>query len=149
MTFEGAFIERENWNSQNRENSARGAWAWGTATTNGWGELLFPKPIRFGLTFVTPPFVSYSWVMHDDDDLVDNRFPRCSGGVARWMQDKRDFYTGAYVMVTVATADPLLGALSLDKAETTYLTDPGYGIDHHFTFFGLAIKDINAQRFED
>lgn len=135
------FQEREAWNSQIAENSARGAWAYGTAHSKGWGEIMIDEPIMFGLTFVKQPIVSYGFALDDDDQLVDGRFPRANGGVVRWVLDADDFYVGAYVFVTVATADPLLAAQSLDVA-TDFREDPNYDITHSFTFFAVAIKDI-------
>lgn len=141
--FENHFIDREAWSHQTGENSARGAWAWGTVTSKGWGEFAIKKVIDFGLTFVTDPIVSYGWVLGDDDKLVDGRFPRVDGGVTRWRKDKRGFYTGAYVMITVATVDPMI------MPTTDVSSDPGYSIEHHFTFYGTALKDINADMFKD
>lgn len=153
--FDETMAGREDWNAQTRENSSRGAWAFGTATSKGWGELLIAKPIMFGLTFVQTPYVSYSFAMDDDNQLVDNRFPRCSGGVARWIQDSRNFYVGAHVMVTVGTSDPILSAASLWNQQmlvppvpSDYIDAVEYDLTHHWMFFGLAIKDINAQMFQ-
>lgn len=149
MTF-NAIVDHDGWNSQMRENAARGAWAWGTAHSTGWGEVVIKKPIMFGLTFVTVPFVSYGFELENDNQLEDDRFPRCSGGVVRWVKDKRDFYLGAHVMVTVATADPIQAAVSLHNEERVYVdTQLDYDITHHFTFFGLGIKDITASDFKD
>lgn len=146
---------REDWAAQTRENSARGAWAFGTAQSGGWGEFMFPKPIMFGLTFLREPFTSYGHALVDDNQLVDNRFPRCTGGVARWVQDSRDFYIGAHVFVTVGTSDPILSAASLWNQQmlvppvaSAYVDEVNYDIVHHWMFFGLSIKDINAQMFE-
>lgn len=135
------FDERERWNSQVAENSARGAWAWGTAHSKGWGEILIEDPIEFGITFVQEPVVAYGFALDDEDQLVDGRFPRCNGGVVRWMRNAQDFYIGAWAFVTVSTADPLLAAQSLD-VPTDFALNPNYDITHSFTFSGLAIKDF-------
>jgi len=147
------FADRERWNSQVAENSARGAWAWGNVHTKGWGEIVLDEPIMFGLTYTTQPIVSYGFALDDDNQLVDGRFPRCSGGVLRWITTPAGFYIGAHVFVTVATADPALAAQAwVDASLTTlvvtppddYRTDPGYDLTHSFLFQALAIKDISA-----
>lgn len=152
------FGDREAWNSQVAQNSARTAWAWGQANSHGFGEFLIPDPIMFGLTFVYQPNVAHGWAMADDDQLVDERYPRCDGGVVSWIQDSNDHYVGAHVLVTVATADPIIAAqyamlqalgLGLEGEESLtpftdhFSEDPGYDITHDFTFVGLAYKAMN------
>lgn len=145
------FADRERWNSQTAENAARGAWAWGTVHTHGWGEIVLPEPIMFGLTFVHPPVTAYGFALNDDDQLVEGRFPRCSGGVLRWVMTPGEFYIGAHVFVTVATADPMLASQAWVKKSLEavppavtvpddYQDDPGYDITHSFTFNALALK---------
>lgn len=144
------YVERERWNSQTEENSARGAWAWGSVHTAGWGEIILDEPIMFGLTFTEQPVVSYGFALDDDDQLVEGRFPRCSGGVLSWVRTPNDFYVGAHVFICVATVDPMLAAQNWVTAmsegavlvPTGYDTDPGYDLTHSFTFNALAIKDV-------
>lgn len=136
------FPEREAWNSQVSENSARGALAWGTAQTSGSGELLIEDPIIFDVTFIEQPIVMYGFAIDDDEKLIEGRFPRVSGGVYRWIRDERDFYVGAHVYVTVATADPILAAQSTN-VPADFATDPGYDLTHSFTFSGVAMKEIS------
>lgn len=145
------FAERERWDTQVAENSARGAWAWGNVHTKGWGQMVLPEPIMFGVTFTEQPFVSYGFALDDDEQLVEDRYPRCSGGVLRWVKTTEDFYVGAYVIITVATADPMLAAqawvdASLSETGTTlpdsYKSDPSYDLTHSFTFQAMAIKDV-------
>lgn len=147
------YAERERWQTQTSENSARGAWAWGNVHTKGSGEVVIAEPIMFGVTFTNQPTVSYGFCLDDDDQLVDDRYPRCSGGVLRWVRTADDFYVGAHVLVTVATADPILAVQAWLNAsfETQtvapppqYMKDPGYDLTHSFTFNGLAIKDIGG-----
>jgi hypothetical protein len=150
------FGDREAWNSQVSQNSARTAWAWGQANSHGFGEFLIPDPIMFGLTFVYQPNVAHGWAMVDDDQLDDGRFPRCGGGVVAWIQDSNDHYIGAHVLVTVATADPVMASLAaLQQAleginGTTgkpfnegFSQDPGYDITHSFTFVGMSYKAVS------
>lgn len=143
--------EREAWNSQVAENSARHAWAWGNVHTLGWGEVVLEEPIMFGITFVYQPTVAYGWAMDDEDQLVDLRYPRCSGGVLRWIRTANDFYVGAHVFITVATSDPMLSTQAWIDASLTagavappeeYTEDPGYDLTHSFTFGSMAIKDV-------
>lgn len=141
MFINNFFAEREQWNSQVEENSARYAFAYGKAHSSGWGEVVVADPIMFGITYVHEPTVAYGYALDDDDQLVDGRFPRCSGGVLRWVRTPEEYYVGAYVLVTVATADPLIAAQSLDVA-ADFGQDPGYDITHSWTFGALAIKDL-------
>lgn len=149
------FGDREAWNDQIAQNAARTAWAWGQASSHGFGEFLIEDPIIFGLTFVYPPNVSHGFALVDDDQLVDGRYPRAGGGVASWIQDSNDHYVGAHVFVTVGTADPIMaaqGALLEAKdghfdGETApafdrFREDPGYDVTHNFMFVGLSFKDV-------
>lgn len=138
------FQEREDWTAQVADNSARGAIAWGTAHSHGWGEIVIEDAIDFGLTFVHQPIVLYGFALDDDEQLVDGHYPRCSGGVFHWITDENDFYVGAHVFVTVATADPILAAQSaqFDMVLDDWGVDPGYDITHSWMFSGLAIKEM-------
>lgn len=133
--------DREKWNSQVGDNQARIAFAWGDAKSTGWGEYEIEDPIMFGISFVYRPTVAHGWYLSNENALTDGRFPRAGGGVTRWVQDHQDFYVGAYVLVTVATADPLLAAQSTNVPQE-FKKNPKYKITHTFTFTGLAIKDI-------
>jgi hypothetical protein len=145
------FADRERWNSQTQENSARGAWAWGSVHSKGWGEIVVEDPIMFDISFVHQPIVAYGFALDDDDQVVDGRLPRCSGGVLRWVTTPDGYFIGAYVFVTVATADPMLASqawiessLEADPPTVTvpddYTDDPGYDITHSLMFSALAIK---------
>lgn len=157
------FQERDRWDTQIDENSARIAWAWGTVKSKGWGEFYIPDPIMFGVTFIYEPTVAYGFALDDDEQLEyepeiitamagqagpsnQSRFPRAGGGVARWVRDGRDFYVGAYVFLTVATADPIqtadLAAQDYEAFVDEYSRDPGYDLTHSFTFNSLGMKEF-------
>jgi hypothetical protein len=116
------------------ENSARIASAYGFFSTTGWGEFAFEDCHIFGLTFIEEPSVAYGYSL-DGDSLVDLRFPRAWGMVYRWKQDQRGYYVGAWVAIVVDTLSP---ATIADVPED----DPGYSLDHSFTFAGIALKDL-------
>ena len=65
----------------------------------------------------------------DPDDVVP--LPHCTPYVTEWDQDERGFYVGAWVAVVVSFGP-------LDTVDIG--AQPG--IEHHFTFSGIAIKDI-------
>jgi hypothetical protein len=116
-----------------RENSGRLAFAYGMVETIGWGEVEIATCIDFEVSFIEQPIVSYGFSL-DGDELVDTRFPRCSGGVTRWRQNGNDHYVGAWVFVTVDTKSPYI---------STTENEPNYTIDHSFTFSGIALKSVS------
>jgi hypothetical protein len=125
-------MERESWRAQVNENSARLAYAWGVTTTTGVGSLAHEDEIDFGLTFIEQPMVSYGtvvtnqieWEPDDTDSLL--QMPGATGFVFSWRQDPRGFYVGAHVGVTVTG-----GELDVE-------------LEHHFTFMGIAMKDVTS-----
>lgn len=138
----GQFREREAWVRQVDQNSVRLAIASMVVSTEGWGEKTIRKVIDFGATFIEQPTVSHGYALSDDADddevLVDGRWPRAMGFVRDWQsfdQGGMRFYTGAYVAVIVDTIGP--AQLIPDPFD-----DPGYTIEHSFTFTGLALKGI-------
>lgn len=150
---------RDEWRASTEQNSARSAIAWGTVHSQGWGEVVIEDPIMFGATFVHQPTVTYGFALDDEQQVLDKRLPRCSGGVLSWVQDANDYYVGAHVFVTVSTVDPVeaiqawLLATQVDpdtedpqllapQVPTDYAIDIAYDITHSFTFQALAIKDI-------
>lgn len=140
----GYFQDRDEWQTQVADNSARGAFAWGTAHSHGWGEIIIEDAIDFGVTFVHQPIVLYGFALENDDQWVDGHAPRSNGGVLNWITDENDFYIGAHVYVTVTTADPILAAQSaqFDTVAIDWGNDPGYDLTHSWMFSGLAIKDM-------
>lgn len=121
------------------ENTGRLAFAYGQASTTGWGELEIPSCIDFELTFIEMPYVAYGFAV-DGESLVDTRFPRCSGGVSRWRQDTNGYYVGAWVFVTVETQSPYIATTEVE---------PGYPIDHFFSFSGIALKNVSPYLLDD
>ncbi len=127
------FIERDRWEGQTRENAARQAFSWGTFDSTGFGELPYPEQLDFGVTFIHEPYVSYGFSVEQAAAL--DELPTSAGGVFKWRQDGRGFYVGAHVYVVV------------DSFSHTYAVDPR--LVHHFSFTGIAIKDIGADQFRD
>jgi hypothetical protein len=117
------------------ENFARTAFSFGSQTSTGWGEITYPNPIMFDLTFTEQPMMSYGFYTDPEVDLVATRFPRSSGFVYRWYQDAKRMYVGAWVGVTVETR-------GVSVAPGTGVGDPGYALTHYFTFSGLGYKSL-------
>lgn len=130
---------RESKRLQQAENSSRLAWSFGVATSNGWGESKIGDPLMFDAPFIDRPYVSHSYFV-DDDDIIATRFPRAFGGVYRWVVEET-LYVGAHVFVVVETQSPFI--------PTDVPKDPGYNIEHHFTFAGIGIKSIPAHLLDD
>lgn len=127
-----ALEERHARQGQIAENSIRLGWCHFKATSTGWGEFKIPECFEFDMTFIEEPNVTHG-MSTNGDLLVDTRFPRAHGGVYRWKRNAKGFYQGAWLFVVVDTRSPYI---------TTTLDDPGYSIDHYFTFAGTAIKDL-------
>lgn len=108
--------------AQTAENSARQAFCYAEIATHGVGQVQHLEVVPFDCTFIEEPNVAYGFKI-DGDTLVDNYFPNCSGGVWKWQQDRRGYYLGAYVFFVISG-------------------DPGYDLEHNFTFSGIAIKDL-------
>lgn len=126
-------FEQQRWTvEQHKENRARYASAYCRFNSTGWGEIAFPKCFEFGLTFTERPYVSYACSL-DGDQLVDTRFPRSQGGVYKWKQDSRGFYTGAWCYAVVETQSPYI---------PTTEAEPKYSLEHDYTFNGLAFKAL-------
>jgi len=118
------------------ENSARLAHVYGSATTTGQGTCVVDKRIAFGTAFIELPHVAHASVVDLEDmtdllDMDDPPLPHVTGFVTEWDQDDRDFYVGAWVAAKVSYD-------ALDAVAVTVMPV----ITHHFTFSGIAIKDI-------
>jgi hypothetical protein len=129
--WEDVFYEREAWKQQVGENSGRLAFAWGTTTTTGQGEMAYEEVIQFGLAFIEKPMFSYGFELlnrtdfEDDDGGEAPKIPYANGCVYEWDVDGRGLYIGAHVAVTVYCDDVI-------------------EIEHHYGFTGLAIKDLDS-----
>jgi hypothetical protein len=140
MGWDDRHIQREGWRGQTRENSARLAWAWDTFETTGTGSTASDRAINFGLAFTQKPMFSYGYELlnrvdfEDDDDLVEVLYPASTGFVYLWKQNAAGLYVGAYVGMTV-----------FDGPGGGVLIDPDIQIEHHFTFCGIAMKDVGLQ----
>lgn len=121
------------------ENSARLAFSYAAFDSLGWGEFQVPTVVTFDVTFIERPYVSYAYSV-DGDTLVKGRFPRAQGFVYKWRLDTKGFYTGCWVGFTVETQSPFIDT---DK------DDPGYSLDHHFTFAGNAYKDLPSYLLDE
>lgn len=140
MIATGAFDAFEDRNARResiRENTSRHAWTMAHVTTTGWGEVRIADRIDFGMTFIEKPLVTYGYAV-DDDTLVETRFPRSFGFVARWDTNKRGHYTGCWVALVVDTQSAFL---STDVTE-----EPNYALDHYFVFMGIGMKNVPASR---
>lgn len=126
------------WRDQVRENAARHASAYKTYGTVGSGEVIFEEPVDFGLIFTEEPNVAYGFALDNDvvQELVEGDFPTSSGGVIAWDITERGLYIGATVFAVVGSSNP-----------TAPVTD--YSLIHHFTFSGIAVKDVGDSDFEE
>ena len=122
------------------ENGARLAWSYAKVSSTGWGEFRIPDMVRFSVSFVEEPFLTYGNYV-DSNVLVDTRFPHALGGVYRWntvvAADGSLRWTGAWVYLVVETRGV--------QVTSVVPTDPNYQMEHHFTFAGIAIKDVPVQ----
>lgn len=111
------------------ENSARLARSFGTYQLSGAGEYVLDKHFEFGLTFMEEPIFTFGSAFDlTSPDLEINNLPRVFAITHDWVLDDNDYYTGAYV------------AFAIDLPDTYY--DPGYIINVHMTWEGLAYKDV-------
>lgn len=131
---------------RDRENSARLAQAYATFQSKGLGTYEMKRRVRFGLSFLQRPYMSYGSYadMQDnrdayipDNDLLEDepefQLPVCSGFVTEWDLDERGLWVGAWIAVKV-----YLHPDEWPDPETA----PKPEIEHHFTFSGLAMKDF-------
>lgn len=119
---------RRNRIEQVRENSARHAWSYCQLNSHGIGEIQLATVVNFDCTFIEEPRIATGFQV-DGDLLIDGSFPTVTAGVWKWARDAREFYTGAYVFFVVSG-------------------DPGYDLQHDFTFSGIAIKDLPEHLME-
>lgn len=137
-----ANTRHEAWREQVAENSPRLATVHVMYDTTGWGEFLEPKMFDFRLTFIEEPAVTHGYALAPDQDLVALRYPRAWGGVSRFDTDERGYYSGAWCFMICETVSAVQGIQNVPAK------DPGYVINHYFTFTGIAIKDLSEDLFD-
>lgn len=118
---------------RHEQNAARHALSFHAYHSTGGGELEFSDPVEFGMTFAQRPFITYGYFI-DSDDLVEGQFPACTGFVTAWDFDADGLYIGAWCGVVIRGGEFL---------------EPPYEIEHHFTFQGIALKDLPLDRGDD
>jgi hypothetical protein len=136
---------------RDRENSARLAQAYATFSTRGLGTIEFEKRVGFGLTFIERPMVSHA-AYCDMEELMDDYYggaedadgneytaelPVCTGYVTEWDEDERGLFVGCWIAVRVYM--PIDDWPDASEA-------PMPRIEHHFTFAGVAMKDLPFTR---
>jgi hypothetical protein len=125
-------------------NRARRAVSLHTYQTNGWGEFVEPTPFLFQTSFVDRPNFAYGVELVDTDadgdsqDLTDFRFPRGHAVVYKWKRTDNGLYVGAWVAMMVDTVGTMSYVAGTDYASS----DPGYILDFHLHFTGIAIKSL-------
>lgn len=142
MSIVDDYDRRRERTDTDRENSARLAQAYVVYSTTGQGTIQFEDSFDFDLVFIEKPFVSHSFVCDADElaeelGVVDSSevpYPVSSGFVTYWQQDENDFYTGCWLGAKVSF--DVLDLIPVDAQPT---------LEHHFTFAGIAMKDIPLQ----
>lgn len=128
------------WRRQIDDNSGKFAQAYGFFTSTGAGQQVMEDVVDFGAVFIQKPAVAYGYALTDDSvELIDGQFPKAWGGVHKWVRDKDDFYIGAYCFLAVETQSPFVATAA----------DPGYELDHMFTFSGVALKSLPLELFTE
>lgn len=137
---------------RHRENAARLAQAFAKFESTGQGSIEFDRRCTFDLTFIEQPYITYGCEI-DLEELADllgtgvadtPPLPMASGYVTDWDTDERGFYTGCWCAVSVhyawnsATGD----TPELEQAQLELLRVAKVYMRHHFTFTGMAMKDI-------
>lgn len=125
--------------ARHRENRARLAQTYALYKSTGQGSLQFPGRFDFGLTFTEEPRMHYGALI-DIDDLGDKlnidpddtpHLPHCTGIVADWETNEYGYWVGAYLAARVSFPIEDLVPPTLSVI-----------VEHHFTFSGVAMKDV-------
>jgi hypothetical protein len=110
--------------SAQAENGARWAVSSHTIETKGLTSARIADPVMFEAPFTQAPYISTGLAIRQDADPASGWIPQVSAGVWQWHRNTKGHYTGAYLFVHVGA-----GAI-------------GSVLQHHFTFSGLAYKDL-------
>lgn len=125
---------------RHQENSGRLAEAFARFESVGLGSMEFGERVDFGLTFIEEPFMSYGAAIDLDalDEMLGNEassitpaIPIATGVVTDWDRDDRGFYVGAWVGVRIWY-----------PYEDSIWEQSEVEMQHHYTFKGVAIKDV-------
>lgn len=119
---------------RHRENSGRLCQAYANFESTGLGSFEFEDRIDFTVIFTEKPYVSYAAVVDTNGvkDLVGRvALPQTTGYVTEWDTDEKELYTGCWVAVRIDF--PVFEMIDYET---------GVVVDHHFTFTGVAIKDV-------
>jgi hypothetical protein len=141
MTLMDAQAAAEDEANRHAENAARLAQVYATFDSKGQGSIEHDQAIVFELTFIERPTVAYGTYcdMNALDDLLAldpevsevTPLPVCTGYVTEWDQDERGFYLGCWIGARVYYPESDLVPIEAQPA-----------IQHHFTFSGVAMKDV-------
>lgn len=146
---------------RHKQNGARPANSYARFTTLGQGTIEFAQRIKFDLTFIEEPVMSYGCYV-DAENLAtlqgvkDVMLPSCTGYVTDYDTDDRGFYIGCWIAMRVyfgyedfgiplytldpTTADVDKAQNQVRKAKAEKMNQAE--IKHYFTFAGIGIKDI-------
>jgi hypothetical protein len=138
--------------ARDKANAGGPAQSYARVRTNRAGTRLVGKRIDFGCTFIQKPWVSYGVECSPEDveeagfevsggsvggsnagEYDAPRMPLSMGYVTDWDLDNKDHYTGCWVAVYVQFPAFTNSSGSAGPIPMT----------HHFTFAGLALKDIS------
>lgn len=123
--------------NRHRENSGRLAQSYMKFETTGTGTFEYEKRVKFGVIFVDKPTPAWCGEINTDDleDVLGYvALPLASGLVTEWDTDEHQMYVGCWVAVRV-------------DFPVTDMIDPSVAVTmtHHFTFAGVALKDITPE----
>lgn len=123
--------------ARHKENSGRLAQAYASFESTGQGTLEYEERIDFNVIFVEMPYVCHAGVV-DTQALKELlgyvALPQISGFVTEWDTDEKDLYRGCWVAARIDFPEWEAISLGVDVV-----------VNHHFTFAGVAIKNIEPE----
>jgi hypothetical protein len=128
--------------ARHRENRGRLAFTFARFRSEGEGSKEFGAAVQFDTTYIERPTVSYCSEVDLDafEDALglgvreEAPLPACSGFVTAWDVDSRGLYVGAWCAISVQFPDWAVIPEDVDVE-----------LYHHFTFAGVAIKDVDPE----